>query len=38
VWFHDLLHGDGTPYRAREIAIIKSLSDAPKGLVPPATE
>ena len=35
VWFHDLLHPDGTPYRAREIAIIQSLSAAPKGVVPP---
>lgn len=34
VWFHDLLHGDGTPYRAHEIAIIKALSAAPKGVVP----
>jgi hypothetical protein len=31
IWFHDLLHADGTPYRAREVAIIKSLSAAPKG-------
>ena len=35
IWFHDLLHPDGTPYRAREIAIIQSLSAAPKGVVPP---
>ena len=35
VWFHDLLHADGTPYRPREIAIIKALSAAPKGVVPP---
>jgi hypothetical protein len=34
VWFHDLLHADGTPYRAREVAIIKALSAAPKGVVP----
>lgn len=34
LWFHDLLHPDGTPYRAREIATIKSLSAAPKGVVP----
>lgn len=33
-WFHDLLHSDGTPYRPREIAIIKALSAAPKGVVP----
>jgi hypothetical protein len=36
VWFHDLLHPDGTPYRAREIAIIKALSAAPRGVVPAA--
>lgn len=34
VWFHDLLHEDGTPYREREIAIIKTLSAAPKNVVP----
>jgi hypothetical protein len=33
-WFHDLFHPDGTPYRAREIAIIKALSAAPKGIAP----
>jgi len=35
IWFHDILHSDGTPYRAREVAIIKTLSEAPKGVVPP---
>ncbi len=34
VWFHDLLHPDGAPYRAREVAIIRALSSAPKGVVP----
>lgn len=34
VWFHDLFHPDGTPYRAREITIIRTLSAAPKGVVP----
>ncbi|MES2472037.1 MAG: 1,4-beta-xylanase [Pseudomonadota bacterium] len=34
VWFHDLLHADGTPYRAREVETIKALSAAPKGVVP----
>ena len=34
VWHHELLHGDGTPYRAREIEIIKKLSAAPKNTVP----
>jgi hypothetical protein len=28
------LRGDGTPYRAREIEIIKKLSAAPKGVAP----
>jgi hypothetical protein len=26
VWFHDILHQDGTPYREREIAIIRELT------------
>lgn len=26
VWFHDLFHADGTPYRQREIDIIRSLT------------
>jgi hypothetical protein len=34
LWFHDILRADGTPYRARETAIIKTLSDAPKTVVP----
>ena len=34
VWHHELLRGDGTPYRAREIEIIKKLSAAPKTVVP----
>ena len=34
VWFHDLLHPDGKPYRAREVATIKALSSAPKSVVP----
>jgi hypothetical protein len=34
VWHHELLQGDGTPYRPREIEIIKKLSAAPKGVVP----
>ncbi|NII12196.1 1,4-beta-xylanase [Oleiagrimonas sp. C23AA] len=36
IWFHDLLHTDGTPYRQREVQIIKTLSDAPRGVVPPS--
>jgi hypothetical protein len=26
VWLHDIFHADGTPYRAREIEIIRALS------------
>jgi len=37
VWHHELLHGDGTPYRPREIDMIKAFSAAPKNIVP-ATE
>lgn len=35
LWFHDIFRADGTAYRAREIAIIKRLSAAPKTIVPP---
>jgi len=34
LWFHDLLHADGKPYRQREIDILRSLSHAPRGVVP----
>jgi len=34
IWFHDLLHADGTPYREREVQIIRALSHASKGVVP----
>jgi len=34
LWFHDLLHGDGTPYRQREADILRALSHAPRGVVP----
>jgi hypothetical protein len=34
LWFHDIFRPDGTPYRARETAIIKQLSAAPKTVVP----
>ena len=34
IWFHDLLHPDGTPYRSREAEIIRSLSGSPRGEVP----
>ena len=33
VWFHDIFRADGTAYRAREIAIIKRLSAAPRTIV-----
>jgi hypothetical protein len=36
VWFHDLLHPDGTPYRQREADIIRSLTSSPRGVVPAA--
>jgi hypothetical protein len=35
MWFHDLLHRDGTPYRTREAKIFKALTGSPKGEVPP---
>ena len=34
VWHHDLLRADGTPYREREVEILRSLSAPPKGVVP----
>lgn len=34
LWFHDLLHPDGTPYRQREADILRALSRAPRGVVP----
>ncbi len=34
IWFHDILHPDGTPYREREVEILRTLSAAPKGVVP----
>jgi hypothetical protein len=34
LWFHDLLHPDGSPYRQREADILRSLSHAPRGVVP----
>ena len=34
IWFHDLLHPNGAPYRAREVQIIHALSEAPRGVVP----
>ena len=34
VWFHDILHADGTPYREHEVELLRALSAAPKGVVP----
>lgn len=34
IWFHEVLHGDGTPYRTAEAELIKRLTAAPKGVVP----
>ena len=36
LWFHEVFRADGTPYRKAETDLIKRLSDAPKGIVPPA--
>lgn len=34
LWFHDLLHADGKPYREREAQIIRALTHSPKRVVP----
>lgn len=34
IWFHEVLHADGTPYRKAETDLIRLLSSAPKGVVP----
>ena len=34
VWHHDLFHPDGTPYRQAEADLIRTLAQAPKGVVP----
>lgn len=34
VWFHDLLREDGTPYRDREVEILRAMSSLPRGVVP----
>ncbi|PXA86595.1 1,4-beta-xylanase [Nostoc sp. 3335mG] len=36
VWFHDLLHSDGKPYRQAEVDLIQRLATTPKGVVPVA--
>jgi len=38
LWFHDLLHADGSPYRAREADILRALSHAPRRQVPQSLE
>lgn len=34
VWFHDVFHANGTPYRQVEVELIQRLSQAPKGVTP----
>lgn len=34
IWFHDVLHRDGTPYRKAETDLIRQMSAARKGVVP----
>ena len=34
IWFHEVFRANHTPYRLREVQIIKALADAPKGVVP----
>ncbi|KQS02223.1 1,4-beta-xylanase [Sphingomonas sp. Leaf357] len=36
IWFHEVFRADGTPYRKAETDLIRRLSAAPKGVVPPA--
>jgi hypothetical protein len=36
VWFHDIFHADGKPYRETEVAMIRAYAAAPKGVVPQA--
>jgi len=33
IWFHEVFHTDGTPYRQSEVDLIRSLAQAPKGVV-----
>jgi hypothetical protein len=37
VWHHEVLHGDGTPYRQAEVELIRAYTQAPKGVVPEIT-
>ena len=34
IWFHEVLHRDGTPYRKAETDLIRRMSAAPKRVVP----
>lgn len=34
IWFHEVFHTDGAPYRKAETDLIRLLSATPKGLVP----
>lgn len=36
LWFHDLLHADGTPYSCKEAEMIQALATSPRGIVPVA--
>jgi hypothetical protein len=35
IWFHEVFRADGTPYRQAEVDLIRRLTAAPKGVVPP---
>jgi len=35
IWFHEVFHADGRPYRQAEVDLIRRLAAAPKGVVPP---
>ena len=34
IWFHDILHQDGTPYRPAETQLIRRVAGAPRFIVP----
>ena len=35
IWFHEVFRADGKPYRQAETDLIRRLTSAPKGVVPP---
>ncbi|WP_315760448.1 cellulase family glycosylhydrolase [Sphingomonas sp. Y38-1Y] len=37
IWFHEVFRADGKPYRQAEVDLIRRLTAAPKGVVPPMT-